>query len=208
MSSLPPPAWAPDPFGRYQLRWWNGALWTEHVAFGGQQSIDPPVASPPSALIAPASPRLPKRERGKLKGERHELDPRRPQTFELEGANKVEVHVAGTSYQQSELLALAGGKRGNRGVNLRCLAELWPEPTNAYDPNAVAVRIDGHQVGWLPRAAAAPVAAALGRLRGAGLVYGVTAMIVGGWDNGDGDTGYFGVRVFLASPAELEEAAQ
>lgn len=39
-----PANWYPDPAGRYELRYWNGSAWTEHVSRNGQQSIDPPVA--------------------------------------------------------------------------------------------------------------------------------------------------------------------
>ena len=28
---LAPPGWHPDPAGRYRLRWWDGAAWTEHT---------------------------------------------------------------------------------------------------------------------------------------------------------------------------------
>jgi len=33
-----------DPSGRFEMRYWNGTAWTEHVARGGQQFTDPPVA--------------------------------------------------------------------------------------------------------------------------------------------------------------------
>lgn len=39
-----PPGWYADPSGRYELRYWDGAAWTEHVARQGQQYTDPPVA--------------------------------------------------------------------------------------------------------------------------------------------------------------------
>lgn len=39
-----PAAWYADPSGRFELRYWDGKEWTEHVARGGQQFTDPPVA--------------------------------------------------------------------------------------------------------------------------------------------------------------------
>lgn len=39
-----PAAWYADPAKRYELRYWDGKEWTEHVARGGQQFTDAPVA--------------------------------------------------------------------------------------------------------------------------------------------------------------------
>ena len=39
-----PAAWYPDPSQRFELRYWDGSEWTEHVARGGQQFTDQPVA--------------------------------------------------------------------------------------------------------------------------------------------------------------------
>ncbi len=39
-----PAAWYADPSSRFELRYWNGKEWTEHVARAGQQFTDPPVA--------------------------------------------------------------------------------------------------------------------------------------------------------------------
>lgn len=39
-----PANWYKDPSGRYELRYWNGSAWTEHVATGGRQSTDAPRA--------------------------------------------------------------------------------------------------------------------------------------------------------------------
>jgi hypothetical protein len=36
-----PAQWNPDPLGRHELRYWNGAEWTEHVSDGGVASTDP-----------------------------------------------------------------------------------------------------------------------------------------------------------------------
>lgn len=43
-TSATPAGWYADPSGRYELRYWDGTAWTEHVARGGQQYTDPPVA--------------------------------------------------------------------------------------------------------------------------------------------------------------------
>ena len=43
-TSAAPAAWYADPSGRFELRYWDGKEWTEHVARGGQQFTDPPVA--------------------------------------------------------------------------------------------------------------------------------------------------------------------
>jgi len=41
----PPANWHPDPFGRHELRYWDGAQWTEHVSSHGKTSIDAPVGA-------------------------------------------------------------------------------------------------------------------------------------------------------------------
>ena len=39
-----PAGWYADPSSRFELRYWDGAQWTEHVSRAGQQYTDPPVA--------------------------------------------------------------------------------------------------------------------------------------------------------------------
>ena len=39
-----PAGWYGDPAGRFELRYWDGGAWTEHVSRAGQQFTDPPVA--------------------------------------------------------------------------------------------------------------------------------------------------------------------
>lgn len=41
MSDQHPPAWHPDPLGRFDHRWWDGTKWTDQVSRGGQQQVDP-----------------------------------------------------------------------------------------------------------------------------------------------------------------------
>jgi Protein of unknown function (DUF2510) len=35
-----PPAWHPDPSGRFHYRWWDGAQWTSHVSTDGHLLVD------------------------------------------------------------------------------------------------------------------------------------------------------------------------
>jgi hypothetical protein len=39
-----PAGWYADPAGRFELRYWDGGTWTEHVSRAGQQYTDAPVA--------------------------------------------------------------------------------------------------------------------------------------------------------------------
>lgn len=53
----PPPAWYPDPSGRFELRYWNGTAWTEHAARGGEVVADPlQAATAPAAVAAAEQP--------------------------------------------------------------------------------------------------------------------------------------------------------
>ena len=35
------PGWYPDPSARWQVRWWDGSAWSDHVAANGRQARDP-----------------------------------------------------------------------------------------------------------------------------------------------------------------------
>jgi hypothetical protein len=39
--ALPAPGWYPDVYKRFELRYWDGSAWTDHVATNGVQSVDP-----------------------------------------------------------------------------------------------------------------------------------------------------------------------
>ncbi|MHB9002776.1 MAG: DUF2510 domain-containing protein [Coriobacteriia bacterium] len=39
--ALPAAGWLPDPTQRHELRYWDGAQWTEHVSGGGVTGTDP-----------------------------------------------------------------------------------------------------------------------------------------------------------------------
>ena len=51
--STHPQEWLPDPTSRHQLRWWDGAQWTEHVSDDGETAID----QPGDAELPPPPPR-------------------------------------------------------------------------------------------------------------------------------------------------------
>ena len=56
----PPPGWYPDPHDPRSQRWWDGATWTQHVAFPSGAAFDvPPVATSgiDSSVVAPPAGR-------------------------------------------------------------------------------------------------------------------------------------------------------
>ncbi len=48
------PGWNADPYRRHELRYWDGAAWTDHVSDGGSAGLDPILA--PGAPVASAVP--------------------------------------------------------------------------------------------------------------------------------------------------------
>ena len=126
----------------------------------------------------------------------------------VQGDGRSGMKVAGTSYHQSEIEALAGG-RTSELAHVKCAALLLPEPTNPYDPNAVAVFIVTHGrktgIGYLQHDIAPLFNRCLlenGYSAGA-----CNAVIVGGWHNKNGDDGYFGVRLDACLPFQLQALA-
>jgi hypothetical protein len=53
------PGWLPDPTGRSQYRYWDGAAWTENVSRDGQTSSDALTSPPPPPAETPPVPRVP-----------------------------------------------------------------------------------------------------------------------------------------------------
>lgn len=104
--------------------------------------------------------------------------------FLLDGQDDLE--VVGESAHQVSLWHLAHAKSGDK-VRCDIIAVLVPEPTNPYDPNAVAVHIEGQAVGHLPRAIAAQYLPGLRRLMTARHGYAaLRGVIVGGGYYADG----------------------
>lgn len=108
----------------------------------------------------------------------------RPASFPME--------VVGESRYQDALVAICGAhtRYGHEG---EYLAVLKREPSNAFDPNAIAVHIDGRKVGYLSREQAERVSiqmdeAGLGAVR-------CSARVRGGWRTNQYDEGHYGVRL-------------
>jgi pSer/pThr/pTyr-binding forkhead associated (FHA) protein len=48
--------WAADPYGRHELRYWDGQSWTMHVSDRGATSVDPPQWTASSPTPSPTAP--------------------------------------------------------------------------------------------------------------------------------------------------------
>ena len=51
-----PSGWYPDPSGRPQQRWWDGAAWTDFVSADGKTFVDTPSAAPPAPPTVHTAP--------------------------------------------------------------------------------------------------------------------------------------------------------
>ena len=105
------------------------------------------------------------------------------------------VEVVGESNYQDALIAICGRHtRHSQYLEFDAVIEL--EPTNAHDPSAIVVKIEGHKVGYLPKEQAARVGA---QMREEGLSAATCgARVRGGWRTNQYDTGHYGV--YLAIP--------
>lgn len=111
------------------------------------------------------------------------------------------MEVVGESNYQDALIAICG-KHTRAGYDGEHQATLALEPSNAFDPNAVMVMIDGRRVGYLIREQAKRVGAFM---RAAGLDQATCdARVQGGWRTNQHDEGHYGVK--LAVPARGEIA--
>jgi hypothetical protein len=101
--------------------------------------------------------------------------------------------IVGESHYQPQLERIVGGKTED-GSEFHVDAKLVCEPDNAYDKNAVAVKIKRSVVGYIPKDDIAKVRAMMNAQRGQKSQASVKAVIVGGWLRDDGE-GHFGVKL-------------
>jgi hypothetical protein len=111
----------------------------------------------------------------------------------IAGDGRFAVEVVGESNYLHSFETICG-PRSKDGVNMQTRALLILEHNNKHDSNAVRVSVQGHTVGYLPRSLAANfrhVIRAAGHSRHS--VFDCAAVIRGGWDNGRGKQGHYGV---------------
>ena len=117
-------------------------------------------------------------------------------TFNFDGPGDYLIEVVGESHYQANLARICG-KRKEDGEDKIIQAVLILENSNPYDKNAVRVDIRGLTVGYLSRKHAIQWRIALkqlGHRQAAGVC---SANIRGGWDQGNGDQGFYGVWLDL-----------
>ena len=119
----------------------------------------------------------------------------------LGGNNAYDVRVVGESEYQETLSKIAGG-RSEYGARYKCFAVLTPDDSNPHEPSNVRILIDGQTVGYFPAPTAGELRKALSNLGAEKKPVYCRARIVGGWDRGNGDIGYFGVKLNLEWPVK------
>lgn len=121
----------------------------------------------------------------------------------LTSSKQYSTKVVGTSFCQENLIRVCGPKK-EESVELEVAAELVLENDNPADVNAVAVLVNDLKVGYLPKREAM-----IHRILIHGSDYSKDRLICigkinGGWDNGYGNCGHYGVTVELPYKAGLD----
>ena len=114
------------------------------------------------------------------------------QIWRIDGPGDFEIEVVGESHYQDALENITGGKTED-GHEMEKDALLIHHDENPYDNQAVVVSIEGEIVGYLNRKLARQFRVKMKEAGVAGQPAVCRALIVGGWDRGDGDEGHFGV---------------
>lgn len=112
--------------------------------------------------------------------------------------------VVGESHYRASIKSVTGGAH-KEGVKLVTWASLVAEHDNPYDPNAVAVHVDGLKVGHLPRDETRAFRGVLEQIAANGRVAYCRADIYGGWNRSSRDVGDYSVTLYLAGPEKQEE---
>ena len=124
-----------------------------------------------------------------------------PGAIPLAAARGFNIRAVGESRFQAEISSIVGG-RCEAGHNCQMPAELVLAG-NDRELRAVGIRINSRPVGFLPQEAAAAVRPLIVAAGGRKAIT-CKAKIVGGWDRGNSDWGYFGVKLSLALPPKID----
>lgn len=114
----------------------------------------------------------------------------------LPGPGTYAVDIVGESKYQSALETICGGRTDESQEKI-VVAILVHEDDNPYDNKAIRVDIKGKTVGYPSRENARQYRKRLNKAGYPGVTATCSAMIVGGWDRGRGDSGHFGVKLDL-----------
>jgi len=112
--------------------------------------------------------------------------------------------IVGESHYQSSLEKICGGKT-KQGHKKIVQATLIHEDDNPYDDKAIRVDIEGMTVGYLSKTNARKYRKKLENVGHPWITVSCPAMIVGGWDRGGGNKGFFGVKLDLSKSKEKND---
>jgi hypothetical protein len=115
------------------------------------------------------------------------------------------LRAVGESHYQAALARICGG-HSRHGHELDCRALIIPEPTNAYDPNARKVVINGALVGYIPRDQAERLRDQTQVVERPNATLEVAAQITGGWRTNQHDEGSFGVKLGIPVRGDINFA--
>jgi hypothetical protein len=101
--------------------------------------------------------------------------------FDISIPGEPRFDLVGENWREAEILAALGRTLEPRDHEFQDvgLADLVPEPDNPHDPNAISVRVHGHNVGYLPSEASVHYRSVVGRFITSGIVPQVRVRIWG-----------------------------
>ncbi|MEM9317732.1 MAG: hypothetical protein AAGA70_01855 [Pseudomonadota bacterium] len=121
----------------------------------------------------------------------------------IEGDGEFSQEIVGESHYQGAIAAVAGPK-GDEAKDFQCRAFLICERNNAFDDNAVSVKIKNRTVGYLSRKVNYSYRTALSQISLRLPAASVDALIVGGWKNNRSE-GHYGVQLDMIWPVRFVE---
>ncbi|HHU11165.1 MAG TPA: DUF2510 domain-containing protein [Intrasporangiaceae bacterium] len=211
--SPPPAAWyaAPDRLGFF--RYWDGSQWTDQYrpvqrASTPEQPEGTSRSGLPESLwsaVRPGSLASEVRDAARRGLDRVMRTERAPELKPVKPWARASVwqNVVGESHYREAFLRIVQetrARRGEYGTDIDGVSALViAEPRNEYDPNAVAVFVLGHKVGYLPRDAAALYSAPLQDLADRGEALAVEARV---WVAPVDDTEMGGSVSLMLPPAQ------